>query len=70
MKNKSKWAISEGFRHFLKKFLIPECVCKMAPMGQIFGPFLVPNRAEMCQYVGFCLFSWQISTGITWNMIY
>ena len=38
----------------------------MAPVEQIAGPFLAPNRAEICQSVGFC----QFSTGITWNMIY
>ena len=42
------------YRHIVGTF---KCVCKMAPMGQFFGPFLVQNRAEMCQYVGFCLFS-------------
>ena len=42
----------------------------MAPAGQICGPLLVPNRAEICQYVGFVYFPEKNFTGIAWNMIY
>ena len=40
------------------------------PCGQIVGPFLARNRAIMCQHVGFRLFCWQFSPGITGNLIY
>ena len=39
------------------------CVCKMVPVGQIFGP-------QIGQYIGFSLFSGKVSTGFTQNLIY
>ena len=41
------------------------CVVKMAPVGQIIGPFLAPNRAKIGQYMGFPLFSIKVSVGFT-----
>ena len=55
-----------AYRHIVGTF---KCVCKMARVGQIFGPFLAPNRAEICQYV-FLVYFGQISTGFTWNIIH
>ena len=46
------------------------CVWKMAPVGQIVGPFLAQNRAKIGQYTDFRLFSWTVSAGFTWNLIY
>ena len=45
------------------------CVWQTTPVGQIFGPVLAPNNAEMGQYTGFRLFL-KVSTGFTWNLIY
>ena len=41
------------------------CVWKMAPVGQIRGPFL----AQIGQYIGFRLFSWKVSTGFTRSLL-
>ena len=48
---------------------IQVCV-KMAPVVQIFGPFLVPNKAKIGQYISFCLFSWKNSAWFIWTLIY
>ena len=60
-------ALKLGYRHIVDTF---KCVWKMSPAGQICGPFLAPNSAEICQYVGFRLFPWKFSPGITRNLIY
>ena len=52
--------ILEAFGHFLKKFL---CV-KNGPRGP---NFQAPNRSV---YIGFRLFSWNVSAIFTWNLIY
>ena len=67
--SKSVWCqtLKLGYRHILDTF---KSVWKKTPAGQICGPFLAPNRAEICQYVGFRLFSWKFSAGITGNLIY
>ena len=44
-------------------------VWKIAHMGSIFGPFLPPNQAKIGQFIVFCLFSWKVSAGFTWNLI-
>ena len=43
---------------------------KITPVGKIFGPFFAPNRAKICQFIGFRLFSLKIFTGFTWNFIH
>ena len=49
--------------HFLQKFL---CV-KNDPHGP---NFRAPNRVKIGQYIGFRLFSWNVSPVFTWNLIY
>ena len=45
-------------------------VWQLAPVGQIFRPFLSPNRVKIGQYIGFRLFPWKVSSGFTPNLIY
>ena len=55
--------------HFLKKYYMRpwnlvygyivgtfRWVRKVAPVGQIYGPFLVPNRVKIGQFIGFLYF--------------
>ena len=32
--------------------------------------FLAPLTRKLCQYIGFCRFSWTVSAEFTWSMIY
>ena len=41
----------------------------MALLGQVFGPFVVPNKATIGQYIGFRIFSQNVSTGFTRNLL-
>ena len=62
-KKVKKIGIMKVFGHFLKKFL---CV-KNDPRGP---NFRAPNRVKIGQYMGFRLFSWNVSAIFTWNLIY
>ena len=69
--------ILEGFGHSLRIFLMRDfqncvCVCvwKMAFVGQIFGRFGAPKRAQIGQYIAFHQFCEIVSTGFSRNLIY
>ena len=62
-KEVKKIGILKVFGHFLKKFL---CV-KNDPRGPNFRAL---NRVKIGQYIGFRLFSWNVSAIFTWNLIY
>ena len=79
------WEFRSIFCHFIKSFcflcgsmwpgLQAYCgyfhICvKMTIVGQIFGFFLALNRAKIGQYKAFRLFSWNVSTRFTRNLIY
>ena len=54
--------VCSNFCNFLNKFSMPD------PKTWFTGIYC--RYFQVCQYVGFCLFSWNISTRMTWNMIY
>ena len=54
-----KWEFLRFLDIFSKSFY----VWKMAPVGLIFRP-------QIGQYIGFRLFSWNVSVIFTWNLIY